>query len=80
MIKKKFNADEIKQMAEVTKTGLIRKQKMKPPMCQRISLSVSAMINYCDQVLFLCKKIEVLTDENRDLKLGIDRAKEMLKG
>ena len=75
----KFNPDAIKQKAEATRKGYMKRKNAKPPMCQRLTISISGLINYCDQVLFLCKRIEVLRDENRDLKLGIRKAKNMLK-
>jgi len=74
-----MNVETIKKEAERTKESLEIRQKKKPPMCQRITMTVFALLNYCNKVLFLCKQIEVLRDELKTIKLEMQRVKEILE-
>ena len=63
-----LNVETIKKEARITKESLELRQNRKPPMCQRITMSVSALLNYCDRTLFLCKEIERLENELKETK------------
>ena len=52
-----LDVQTIKEEAERTKESLEIRQGKQPPMSQRITMSVSALLNYCERTLFLCKII-----------------------
>ena len=63
-----LDVETIKKEAETTKESLEIRRDRKPPMCQRITMSVSALLNYCERALFLCNEIEKLENEIKETK------------
>lgn len=63
-----LNVETIKKEAETTKKYLEIRRDRKPPMCQRKTISVSALLNYCNRTLFLCNEIEKLENEIKETK------------
>ena len=53
----KLDVQTIKEEAERTRESLKIRQGKQPPMSQRLTMSISALLNYCDRTLFLCNLI-----------------------
>jgi hypothetical protein len=62
-----FDVETIKKEAKQNKKNLLERKNMQPPMCDRLTMSLSSLLNECDKVLFLCKEIE--KRDNRETKL-----------
>ena len=54
----KYTVEQIKDEAKKTRRNLMKRKNTKPPMCNRLTMSVSSLISECDKVLWLVKKIE----------------------
>ena len=58
-----MNHHDLKAEALVTKKSLIKRKTTKPPMCNRMTLSVDHLIDHCDKILFLCDELEKKENE-----------------
>lgn len=76
-VEEKIN--EINKEAETMKESLLITKHMEPPMSQRKTMSVSALLKHCNTTLFLCSVVVKLMDENRQLKLDMERIKKLAK-
>ena len=68
----KLSVQTIKEETERTKESLEIRQGKQPPMSQRLTMSVSALLNYCNRTLFLCKIIYELTETTRIPRLLVE--------
>ena len=52
-----LSVQTIKEEAERTRESLEIRQGKQPPMSQRLTMSISALLNNCNRTLFLCNRI-----------------------
>jgi len=56
------NVSKIKAEIETAKNILEKRQNRIPPMCQRITVSVSSLMNHYNRILSLCNEVEELEE------------------
>lgn len=71
-----FDIKQIEKEARQTKKNLLERQNRKPPMCNRLTMSISSLLDYCEKVLFLCKTIKKQKKEINDLNEELDNLHE----